>query len=78
MILSHFEAIFKAFNVKYCSIKIVVINFLFTSSYSTNCFYQESPWFYEVLTSKCTCKYIVFLLLCSGQVHFDILSLHWL
>jgi hypothetical protein len=40
MILSHFEAIFKAFNVKYCSIKIVVINFPFTSSSSANFFYE--------------------------------------
>jgi hypothetical protein len=78
MIFSHFEAIFKTFYAKYFSIKIDVKKKLFTSSCSTNCFYQESPWFYEVLTNKCTCIYIVFLLFCFEQVHFDILSLHWL
>ena len=57
---------------KYCC-----FNFLFTSSYSANCFYPESLWFYEVLTSKCTCKYIVSCCFVPGRytlIHYHFIG----
>ena len=39
MVFSRFEASFKTFYMKYCSINIAVIRFLFTSLYSANLLY---------------------------------------